>query len=174
MKALLMIVASLALLWGCSKDRQRQGNVEVPSRKQPTFSSAGQAANAALSTLKKLANSENYNNLGFQTPAEVKNASLGSPAKVYVIPTDKLAQYKPGMNVRSLFSDIHRTVFPVVVNGNAKTLITVQQTPEGWSFVSYGDNTLADNLQRVRSHKINQTGSGPGAGPEGYFDLRVQ
>lgn len=141
---------------------------------QNTYADPRAAAEHELDTLRKVVNENNFKDFGLESADELKDASVGSPTKIFLIPDAKLAAYTKGTDVRSLLQDDHRTMFPLVVGGKARTVITVAQTDHGWKFAAYGQTALAQNLSEIKASKAGSPGSGPGAAQDEYYDVRIQ
>jgi hypothetical protein len=167
-----LITVLFVCVLACSKDRGP--TVPPQSKPQTVFSDPQAAAEHGLITLKQMVTQNNYQEFGFTSEGDVEKASLGPPAKLFVIPNEKLANFKKGADVYPLLQDVHRLIYPVQVDGLGRTAITVMQTEQGWKLADFGQDTLAKNLADIRTTKIGQSGSGVGAAPEEYYDIRVQ
>jgi hypothetical protein len=166
-----LLVVLLVYSQACARNQQQAPS---PNQPQTVFSDPQTAADDALDTLKKMVDESNYQSFGFENAAEVKQAVLGEPAQLFVIQNDKLAKYKPGSNVQPLLEDVHRMIYPVIVNGHGRTLVTIVQNGQEWTLAKYGDQNVAENLARIRNDKIAKAGSGPGSSPSNYYDIRIQ
>lgn len=171
MKALwVLILISVLCCEACSQ------NQKIDVSQSPTvFGDPEQAAQNGLDSFKQTVNETNFRALGFDSVDEAEKATLGEPAKLFTVPNNKLADYKKSTtNIRGLIQDTHRLVYPVMVNGEGKTLITISQEPQGWRLATIGDQRVAGNLARIRKDKIASAGSGPGSSPDNYYDVRIQ
>jgi hypothetical protein len=166
-----LTTALLVSLVACSRN---QHGATAPSQSRVFFPDSQAAAEDALKALKKMVDLENYQLYGFGNATEVRDATLGDATKLFTISNAKLAEYKAGTNVYSLLTDTHRDIYPVLVSGEAKTLITVAQEDQGWRFAGYGDSAVAKNLVRIRNNKVTNAGGGPGSSPSEYYDIRIQ
>jgi hypothetical protein len=162
------------VLNGCSSESGRQPQTGNNNQQSPScISSPDAAALRGLETLKAEVNEANYKDFGLRDPSRVKNATLGTPAKVLIVSNEKLADYKKGMNIYSLLAEGNRMIYPVTADGEAQTLITIARTGDCWTLASYGEQRLAQNLADIRSVKVNKAVSGPGAEPDQYYDIRL-
>jgi hypothetical protein len=169
--SLVILLASIVSSAACARQQPQESPKSQP---QTVFPDQQAAAQDGLNTLKNTVDESNYQSRGFKSAVEVKQAVLGEPASLFLISNEKVANFKPGVDVRSLLEDDHRMVFPVLVNGEGRTLITIAQTSHGWTYVGNGDGDVAQNLARIRNDKMSQAGPGPGSSPSNYYDIRIQ
>jgi len=151
-----------------AKSQPDQTSVAAPAE----FNEPKMAAIDALSKLRQLlATGENFREMGFDNLEQVDRASLSEPATVYTVGLDQLRNYAAGSNPQDLLIDTKRMVFPVVADGNGRTLITVEQKEGKWHLVSFGDQRVADNMVRVRQDKSSAPG---GLSTSNYFVVQVK
>jgi hypothetical protein len=130
------------------------------------------AAINALSRLKHLLTvGQNFQEMGFDNLEQLDRASLSEPASVYAVGIDQLRNFNPGSDPQSLLVDTNRMVFPVVADGTGRTLITLEKRAGKWRFVSFGDQSVAGNLVRVREDKTSAPGGLP---TPNYFVIQVK
>lgn len=155
---------------------QNSQNNTAQSQPSPTsevkeFDDPRQAATNALSNLKHLlTEGQNFREMGFDNLEQLDRVSLGEPAAVYAVGLDALREYNPSGDPKSLLIDVKRIVFPVVADGNGRTLITLEQKDGKWHFVSFGDQSVARNLLRVREDRSSAPGGLP---TSNYFIVQV-
>jgi hypothetical protein len=143
-----------------------------PSGSAPQFDDPKQAALRALSNLGQLlAVGQNYSAMGFDSPEQVSQATLGDPISVYNVGIDQLRDYTGSSDPDSLLVDTHRLSYPVIAAGHGRTLITVEMKNGKWQFVSFGDQSVARNLVRVRNDKASAPGGSPATK---FFMVRVK
>lgn len=124
-----------------------------------TFDDPRLAATNALASLKHLlTEGQNFRDMGFDNLEQLDQARLGEPASVYTVGLDDLRDYTPSSDPQALLIDTKRMVFPVVVDGSGRTLITVEHNDGKWHAVSFGDQRVARNLVRVREDKSSDQG----------------
>jgi hypothetical protein len=164
---------------GCSRNPTKpdSGNATSGSVAPTVFPTPEAAARDALISLETLVNGSNLTTYGFHSLQEVKDASLGAPEEVMVLPNDALSKLTRTTDVRPLLKQIHRVIYPIVVNGQGLSLITVQQTARGWELAGYGPPKLGANLVDARKAAPDADNSSVAAQPSSRpatFDLRVQ
>jgi hypothetical protein len=123
------------------------------------------AANQGLDTFRTLVTQENYQALGFTSPDEVKQAVLGEPLKVFRIPLDQLKQYdlntasSAGNNPEKLLVDVSQSIYPVIVENQVRSSISVEQSGSSgssggnWSPTDFGSPSLIEALSKARQNK---------------------
>lgn len=129
------------LLMGCREHR----NAPAPPAQQPQ-----EAASNAIGILQKLVNEQNYKSLGFQSVDEVKQAQLGQPMEVYNIGLDRLKGYQAGSDPNSLLTPSAETIYPVKVNNDVRTGITIVHKEQGYAPSSFGN---ADIVRRLSGYR---------------------
>ena len=66
--------------------------------------------------------------IGFTSPEEVADAQLGSPLPLYTIPVVQLGEFRPGDDPEKLLTYTNRIIFPLIVNGQARSSLTVRDS----------------------------------------------
>ncbi len=141
MRSLLLTGGLLLLMMAC-----RGGETPKPPSSQPQ-----QAATNALGVLQKLVNEQNYRAMGFDTVDEVKQAQLGQPFATFNIGLEQLKGYQTGANANSVLTQNSETIYPVTVNGQVKSSVTVVQKAGGYEPSSFGNAEIVKGLSRYRT-----------------------
>jgi hypothetical protein len=126
-------------------------------------------APAALDTLRKLVHSGNYAAMGFNSLGEVNSATLGAPLVVFHVRRDKLLAFKPSDDPVGLLSGGDRVLYPVLVQAQTRSAVTVGRAPGGWRPVSYGGASAA----KLASDVVRNAVSTLGLGQRRYFWVDV-
>lgn len=135
-----LIVAMVYLLSGCQTGRTQP----------PPSSTQAVAAQEGLATLKQVVNANNYAALGFGSPDEVRQATLGEPLRIYRVQLDALRKFTGQTDPQSLLVDAKRTLFPVQVSQRVATSIFVTQAHDGWRAGELGNAAVAQLVSRYR------------------------
>jgi hypothetical protein len=122
---------------------------------------AQQAAQDGVVILQQLVTTENYKAMGFDSVEQVKQAQLGPPMTVFNIPLDLLKSYKSSTDPNSLLEQSTETIYPVSVNGQVKSSVTIVKKDNGYTPSSFGNAPIAAALAQY------------GANREGGFVVRV-
>ena len=141
MRSLLLPGGLLLVMAAC-----RGGETPKPPSPQPQ-----QAATDALGVLQKLVNDQNYRAMGFDAVDEVKQAQLGQPLAIFNIGLDQLKGYQTGANANGVLSKNSETIYPVMVNGQVKSSVTVVQKEGGYQPSSFGNAEIIKGLSRYRT-----------------------
>ncbi len=107
-------------------------------------------AEASITKLSKLVNEKNYRVMGFETPDEVRRATLGEPLRIFMVRLDQLKQYQPGSDPNQLLSGGEQVIYPVVVEGQVRSSIKVEMIKGTWQPISYGGAKIAKLLSVSR------------------------
>jgi len=132
------IVALACLLGGCQTSQPR-----------PTASQAT-AAQHGLATLRQVVNARNYASLGFESEAEVRQATLGEPLQVFQVRLDALRAFTGQTDPETLLVDIRRTLYPVKVGDRVATSVVVTGARDGWRSSELGNAAVARLVSRYR------------------------
>lgn len=135
-----LILAMLSFLGGCQTAR-----TEPP----PSHTQAA-AAQQGLATLKQVVNADNYARLGFGSPEEVRQATLGEPLHIYRVRLDALRKFTGETNPETLLDDARRSLYPVKVSERVATSIFVTQARDGWRSTELGNAAVAQLVSRYR------------------------
>ena len=109
---------------------------EVPAAVQ-------QAAEEGLPTMLQAIPDEAAKQLNFSSSEELSLASLGTPFQVFTIHPDEILNYSAGTSIEAIISETDQWLFPVTVNGEVRTLLTVAQVGGQWQAGSIGSAGLA-------------------------------
>jgi len=140
--AVISVILSIFLTAGCDKIKSA-GKQQMPPK---TFADAQAAATESLSTFRQLVNAQNYKELGFESPEEVANATLG----VLVVSLNQLRQYEPGSDPNRLLTDFNQIHYPVVVGDQVRSAILVDQVNGKWKAGTFGATNLAKLIATAR------------------------
>ena len=140
MRSLITIIVLVSLLVGCESKQSPK-----PPSAQPQ-----QAADNAIGVLQKLVNEQNYRSFGFDSVDEVKQAQLSQPLAVMNIPLDALKGYQAGTDPQSLLVKTSETIYPVTVNGQVKSSVTIVHTETGYAPSSFGNAPIVKALSQYR------------------------
>jgi hypothetical protein len=102
----------------------------------------------------------------FSDRGEVDQAELGEPFMIYTILPERILNYKSGTSVESIISPTGVWLFPVVSNGEVRTLLTVDFVEGEWRAVSIGGSGVAKQWASI-------TGDSSSAGGSNYKFVRV-
>lgn len=117
----------------------------------PASASQAAAAQQGLATFVQLVNAGNYAALGFGSPEEVRQASLGAPMQIYRVGLDALRGLKQDSNPETLLVDARRSLYPVEVQQRTASSIFVTQAPDGWRASDMGSAAVARAVTRYRN-----------------------
>lgn len=97
--------------------------------------------------------------LGFSSAKDLKNAQLGSSLRLYRLDPVMLEDYKKGTDPNLMLMDTHNQIFPLTVNGQPRSLLTVTQTEDGssqaWKVSAAGFSRMAKVMSQYRKPKAN-------------------
>ena len=107
-------------------------------------------ANSSLDTLQKLSKAK-PKAMGFESADEAAKSKLGDGLAVFVIGLDDLRKYTPGTDPNTLLVAADEVIYPVMVNDQPRSLITVEKTHEKWEATSFGGSNLIKAIIDARS-----------------------
>jgi len=141
MRSLILIGGLLLITVGCRESSE----TPKPPSPQPQ-----EAANTAIGVLQKMVTDQNYRAMGFDSLDQVKQAQLGAPLPVFDLGLNQLKEYKPGTNPDTLLAQSSRTIYPVTVNGEVKSSVTINHGERGYQASSFGNADIVKSLSRYR------------------------
>jgi len=151
----ILIVVGGACTRKGSADRDTNQN-----NQQETFADAQSAATQSLAVFRRLVNNQNYRDLGFESPDEVANATLGEPLPILFVRLDQLRGYHEGTDVNSLLGQSNEVNFPVMANNQVRSSVVVEQVNGKWRTGTLGNGALARHIAAVRRDRTGAAGAG--------------
>jgi hypothetical protein len=145
----LVLVALVSSMSACSRKRGEYA--------APPVAASREAASNALVTLQALVTEKNYAALGFNSVEEVKRASLAAPLSVFEIGLDRLKGYQPGQDPDALLTPTSATIYPVTVDAQPRSSVTVVKKDSGYTAASFGQAQIAKGLVQFRGPNVEGT-----------------
>ena len=164
MRYLIFILALLSLSLvllasACNRGSTSQQSADQGGQEQ-TFSDSQSAAARGLETFRKLVTNENFKEMGFESMAEVSNASLGEPRHVFAVGLEQLKGFAPGGDANRLLTDANQELYPVMVGDQARASVTVEQRDGKWRATSFGSSRRSRQLAQA-SRSLTQSAEKP-------------
>jgi hypothetical protein len=148
-----VLLVSVALLFsGCKGSIIPAGQGNLSSEPAASASSEA-AAQTGLRVLQSLVRTENFQGLGFSSVDQAKNAQLGEPLKIFLVPLDALTAYKEESNASGLLHDAHKLIFPVTADQQVVSSLASTQRDDGWRATEFGNSALTRALVAHRAGK---------------------
>jgi hypothetical protein len=145
------------------------GSQQTPIAGPQDRREADSVAREALRTFDLLVNEQNFRELGFESPDEVRTAALGEPFQQFVVQLDRLREYQDGQATTDMLTATGVLTYPVLVGENTRSSLVVGRGGEGWSAQSFGAPQYIRMLTEVRG-RLSGEDSRP---PAEYFEVRV-
>ena len=101
---------------------------------------------------------------GFRDENELESAVLGFPYEVYTLSPQAVQSYRAEQRVADLIVQEQRWEFPVLVNGEARGLLTVAQQEGQWRAVGFGELTLSQKMIDLQASFANAEVNGVSPG----------
>ena len=144
-------------LFGLAKNGERQ-NAETMSA-IPRFSDPKSAATFGLEEIRKVGllldrDHEIYAQaLGFSTASQTLVAELGVGLRTYDVPLRQLETFQAVDDPVSLLLDAHEIIFPVLVEGQPRSSLTIAEFEpgKGWRVLKKGRSTLIRLIEQYRT-----------------------
>lgn len=115
----------------------------------------------SLNAFQSVVTERNFQQMGFLNLSEVKNARLGVPLPVFMVQLDDLRAYRSGIDPRKLLRDLDKVVFPVLVNGEVRSSVTVERRNDRWQASSFGAPRLARAFESARQANASANNLSP-------------
>jgi len=136
-------------------------------------SDAAAGAQAGLQMLKKSITRDNYKQFGFDSLDEVSRAELGDGVPLFYVKADQLKDYAPGTDTGRLMIPTQRRLYPVIVDGVGKLVMTIESANNQWKLVDFGQQDIASSLSKIKHDKISRS-KGPAGSPQNYFAVQIR
>ncbi len=115
-------------------------------------------ASESLSVFNKLVTKrENYREMGFESPKELEKLRLGVPLQLFTVRLDKLKEYQKGSDPAKIIGGGNHVIYPVSVNNQVRSSITLAEVEGGWEAVSFGNPALVKLLEETRMKSTGTT-----------------
>ncbi len=101
--------------------------------------------------------------MGLTSAGDIKAATLGEPYEQFTIYPSALEGYRPEQNISSLLTATNNWVYPVMVNGEARTQLNVVKSKGQWTAGFFG-GTLPVRIQEGLSFMANSYQDQPSYG----------
>ena len=126
---------------------------------QPAPGQLERGASESLVAFKALVTAkQNYREMGFESLAELDRMAPGVPMQVFMVPLDKLQGYQAGMASEPLLVDTRHTLYPVLVDAQARSSITMSEVGGNWKAVAFGSPKLIRSLSAARAAVASAAG----------------
>jgi hypothetical protein len=89
---------------------------------------------------------------GFTSRDEFALATVGTPFRVYTLSPAAILSYEEGDDISAHAVPTNLWIFPVVCDGQARTVLTVDLMEEGWRAVNLGESYLAPEMVSMRDY----------------------
>jgi hypothetical protein len=169
-----MLTLLVLLFVGCTQVSNHNAGLQQGNKQSnDSEKTAGQGrdpnevAKEALSNLPQLIDEKAYKQLGIESADSLSTAVLGEPVPVYYVRLDQLSQYESG-DPGTLLNDAHRIIYPIIVQGQGRLLIVLEEKEGIWRFVKYDNPKVAKNLVKVKQHKSARSGS-----PSSFMAIQI-
>jgi hypothetical protein len=125
-------------------------------------------ASEALKIFKKLVTEKDFEALGFESPDEVDDATLGTPVQTFMVGLDDLQEYQGG-DPDELLSGGDEFSYPVLVREKVRSSIILMKSNDDWEAVSFGWPNLIILLTEIRDTSSERTG----VPVDSFFTVRI-
>ena len=107
------------------------------------------AAEAGLLPFLELITPEDMSHFGLSPGDKISEAVLGAPFQLYTITPTKLLDAKDDTPVSSLISPTGSWLFPIVLDGKSRAILSVEQMDGEWQAVTMGRSGLAGEMEKL-------------------------
>jgi hypothetical protein len=145
-------IAAMVVILGASATSTMAQNTSQPDRPETReqqarlLAEARQQAQRSLGGLRSFVTPETFQRLGFESVEEVNNAQIEQPIPIFMVPLDRLRQYKSGGNPADLLLRTNEIRVPLTVSGQVRSSMTLRQTQGGWEVARIGRPQLTKEL----------------------------
>jgi len=119
------------------------------------------AGQAGLLPFLELITPEDMSHFGLSPGDDITEAVLGTPFQLYTITPSKLLNAKDNTPVDSLTSPTGQWLFPIVLDGTSRAILTVEQMDGEWQAVTMGKAGLAGEMEKLNGQWPKANGYEP-------------
>lgn len=148
----LLIILSVILLVMISQGCEQ----ENPGSSSPT-KEREEVVSKALGTFQELITEQNYEAMGFESYSEAQVATIGEPLNVFIVWLEDLQEYQERSDPNELLRTGNQFIYPVEVEEEVRSSITLEEVAEGWEATNFGSPNLIRMLIRVREENYLST-----------------
>lgn len=123
----------------------------------------------SLATLGQLVTRDNFRIMGFDSPGEVSEVSLGEPLQEYMVRLDELQKYAPDTDPEKLLKPMGQVVYPVMTPKGPRSAIVVGESGGKLGTQSVGAANYIRLLVKARKG-VTDTSGLPASS---FFTVRV-
>lgn len=105
-----------------------------------------------------LAAKQNYRQMGFESADDASRMTLGTPMRVYMVPLDRLRNYAAGTDPDTLLMDTRHFLYPVRVDNQTRSSLTMAELRGEWKAVSFGSPTMIRSICDARMTSVGVSG----------------
>lgn len=119
---------------------------------QPPPGQLERGAFQSLTAFKALVTArQNYKEMGFESMAELDRITPGVPMQVFMVPLDRLQSYQSAMAPEPLLVDTKHTIYPILVDTQTRSSLTMSEIQGSWKAVSFGSPKMIRMLSTARA-----------------------
>jgi hypothetical protein len=165
-------IAAIGLIVGAAGT---SGFAQAPS--QPgapvgqDLAAAREQAQRSLSGLRSFVTPETFQRLGFESIEEVSRARIEEPIPVFIVTLDRLRAYTRGQDPANLLVPTNQVRFPLSVDGEVRSSITLRLTSGTWEVERIGRPELTKRLSEVI--QASAPGAPLGARAASFFQVSI-
>jgi hypothetical protein len=128
-----------------------------------------ETASESLEIFKRLVTRDNYDSLGFESFDELSRVELGEPLQYFLVHLKDLLGYQSGGDPNKILNGGDMWLYPVLVDGNARSSIELVKKDNRWKAVSFG----YPNLTRLILNQQIQQSSRLKVSSDSFFIVRI-
>jgi hypothetical protein len=155
-----LIGIAAVVLIGCSQQSELS---------EEELSAADKAAANSLATFRKMITLQNCRQMGFDSLDEARHATLDNSVREYAVDLQSLQEYWIGNDPGKMLVPTRSLVYPVLVNGEARSSITMSLRKDVWEANSFGYS----NFTRVLAGRIDTQAKKENLPRKAFFIVRV-
>lgn len=142
-------LAAVALALAAPAAAQEEGSPEIPRPTAEDLRASREAASEALEVVAVLADPL-LEKLGLEAAGARGGATLGEPIPVFNLNLDHLKGLGQGQDPRTLLTRSDEMFYPIAVDGEVVSSVTVVQDGGGWEMTGIGQSHLTAKLIKIQ------------------------
>jgi hypothetical protein len=113
---------------------------------KPVPREAREQAQRSLAGLRSIVTPETFQRLGFASVEEASDVQIEPPLPIFMVPLDRLREYRPNKNPVDLLVQTGQIRFPLSVGGQVRSSMVLREADGRWEVVRIGRAELTQRL----------------------------
>jgi hypothetical protein len=145
------------------------GSPQARDQEERSLAEAREQAQRSLAGLRSFVTPQTFQRLGFESVDEASRARIEPPIQIFMVRLDRLREYRPGENPADVLVRTNEIRFPLSVDGQVRSSVTLRRTNGRWEVARLGRPQLTKELSDV----IQRPAMATQVPREAFFEVNI-